>query len=370
MASRKIRIMISSRCYDAFPAGGEKLSVLRKRLKAEIEAANLFGAGLFEVWTNEDAPPADAVGDSTDVCLKAVDDADILIILYNGNAGWASSAPDVGICHAEMMRGMNTAAGKVRMISLGIAADDPSDAGQTARNVRFQAYVGNHNLFRGGTVKTPDQAVARVKEAIVDALQSLTGLGVREARKGRFHTGEALNWSGLSFAERQSRMVATLAETFAERPGAIRASDTVAVPIAGASVLFALHAIPASLTVAAAREMVGRPFLRDHEQATALGNAAGPVHIIACQKGASETQATALLGFPDATIVSVPFGIYVLDPVQKVQFLFLQNCRDQTTTRFSVQRFFEWLTQSGEDKTMATSAQARARIVKAIASEQ
>jgi hypothetical protein len=248
--------MISSRCLDAFPEGGAKLSVLRKRLKQEIEAAELFGVPLFEVWTNEDAPPADGAGDSTDVCLKAVDDADILLVLYNGNAGWASSAPDIGICHSEMMRGMNSAGGKVRLISLGTCTDDPTDPAQSARNKRFQAYVGSHNLFRGGSVRTPDDAVARAKEAVFDALHSLTRLGVREARKGRFHTGEALAWSSLNFAQRQQRIADTLAEAFAERPKAVRDGRQVVMPIAGKSVLFVLHGVPGALTVAAAREMV------------------------------------------------------------------------------------------------------------------
>ena len=368
MPTPRLRIMISSRCNDQFD--GTALSVLRKRLKTEIEAETLFGSALFEVWTNEEAPPADAAGDSTEVCHKAVDDADILLILYNGNGGWASSAPDIGICHSEMMRGLNSAAGKVRLISRGTAADDGRDAAQTARNKRFQAYVATHNLFRGGSVQTADTAVARTKEALFDAVHGLARLGLREARKGRFHTGEALAWSSLNFTDRQRRIVETLTDAFAERPGAKRATDGVMIRVAGTPVLFVLHGVPGALTVAAAREMVGRPFLRDHERVGALGKTAGPVHIIGCQKGATETQAAALLGFPDATIVSAPFGVYVVDPIQKVQFLFLQHCRDQTTTRFAAQRFFEWLAQSGEDGALAAGAVSRGRIIAAVAREQ
>ena len=54
-ASRKIRIMISSRCNDGFPAGTKAspaLSVVRKELKREIEAQELFGEKRFEVWIN------------------------------------------------------------------------------------------------------------------------------------------------------------------------------------------------------------------------------------------------------------------------------------------------------------------------------
>jgi hypothetical protein len=35
------------------------------------------------------------------------------------------------------------------------------------------------------------------------------------------------------------------------------------------------------------------------------------VHLIACHKGVNENQAVSLLGFPDATIVTPAFGVYV-----------------------------------------------------------
>ncbi len=53
-----------------------------------------------------------------------------------------------------------------------------------------------------------------------------------------------------------------------------------------------------------------------------------------------------------------------------MQFVFLANCRDPSQTRHAVQRFLDWLEQSGEGKYLAERAQARARIVKAIAQGQ
>jgi hypothetical protein len=95
----------------------------------------------------------------------------------------------------------------------------------------------------------------------------------------------------------------------------------------------------------------------------------GPLHIIACHRTATETQAIKLLGFPDATVVSAPFGVFVADNIQKIQFVFIVNCRDESTTRHGVQRFFEWLEQTGEDVLIAQRAKSRASIVKAIAKE-
>ena len=91
--------------------------------------------------------------------------------------------------------------------------------------------------------------------------------------------------------------------------------------------------------------------------------------MIARHKSATESQATKLLGFPDATVVTPPFGVFVADNVQKIQFAFITNCRDEANTRHGVQRFFNWLTQTGEDTLLAERAKARARIVRAIAKE-
>jgi hypothetical protein len=55
--SRNIRIMISSRCNDKFPLDGKNartLTEIRKELKREIEAPQLFGLDAFEVWINEE----------------------------------------------------------------------------------------------------------------------------------------------------------------------------------------------------------------------------------------------------------------------------------------------------------------------------
>ena len=113
--SKKIKVMLSSRCNDRFPADSDQtLSSIREQLKREIEGTKLFGKQVFEVWINEDAPPADGMQDSWDACLQAVRDCDVLLVLSNGNAGWARGEGDIGICHAEYMEGLATTRGKVR----------------------------------------------------------------------------------------------------------------------------------------------------------------------------------------------------------------------------------------------------------------
>ncbi|HLG15534.1 MAG TPA: DUF4062 domain-containing protein [Blastocatellia bacterium] len=194
--SRNIRVMISSRCNDRFPAGSKNsptLSTIRKDLKKEIEAQELFGDTAFEVWINEVAPPQGGTWDSWEVCLNAVRDCDVLLVLYNGNAGWAGAAGDIGICHDELSTAYSTAAGKVWLIDLGAIPVDNSDAGK--RNKRFQEYVAKRTPFRGGEVKTLDELKQRVREALRDAVVTLVQSGVIEASRGRFDSGQALDWS-------------------------------------------------------------------------------------------------------------------------------------------------------------------------------
>lgn len=371
--SSKLRVMISSRCVDSFPAdsNGRPLSDIRKDLKAELEALEVFGKPIIEVWINEDTPPQGGTWDSWDVCLQAVEDCDVLVVLSNGNAGWAKSGGDIGICHAELMSGLARSPGKVRLISLGNVK--PAKNAKGDRNRRFQEFVEKQNLFRGGTVSTESELIERVKEAVRDAFVVLAQAGVRESSKGRFHSGEALDWSRLDFNARQNEMRRVLRDAMRQRAGSREDGEHLLVRLGDVDVLCVPTAIPAALTVGAAKEMVGQPFLRDHELTPVLSRRksirGGPLHVIACHKTATEAQAMRLLGFPDATVVTAPFGVFVADSVQKVQFVFIVNCRDESTTRHGAQRFFDWLTQTGEEALVAKRAQARARIVAAIAKE-
>jgi hypothetical protein len=266
------------------------------------------------------------------------------------------------------MTSVSIAPAKVRLIALDNVAITADDDG--IRNRRFQDYVSQQSLFRGGTVQTIDELKLRVKEALHDALITLAQAGVREASKGKFHSGQALDWSRLDFKARHTEMTRVLRDAMRSRAGSSETAGKLFVKLDGHEVLVEPHAVPAALSVGPAFEMVGQPFLRDHLSSSVLtGRRGGPVHVIACHKTATETQATRLLGFPDATVVSAPFGVFVADNIQKVQFAFITNCRDESNTRHGVQRFFEWLHQTGEDRLVAERAQARTRIVRAVAKE-
>lgn len=369
--SQKLRVMISSRCVDLFPGpGGTPLTDIRRELKKSIEAEKLFGAKAFEVWINEDAEALDHSKDSWDACLKQVQDCDVLIVLYNGHAGWAKAAGDIGICHAEYMEGLSTSRSKVRLIELPACAS-ATEVDQTDRNDRFKIFKDSESAFRGGIV--PQDVPTLVKEvhkALVDAVLAQAREGGKGTGTLRSDLGAALEWNRLDFAGRRDVMRQVVGDALGQRTGSQKTKFGVVLPIDHKPTLIKVDAVPAAFSIAAAREPVGRPHLQDHLSAHALQKVGGPVHLIACHRTVTETQATNLLGFPDATVVSSPFGIYVADEIQKMQFVFLANCRDPSQTRHAVQRFLDWLEQSGEGKYLAERAQARARIVKAIAQEQ
>lgn len=107
------------------------------------------------MWINEDAPPEDATQDSWDACLKAVRDCDVLIVLSNGNAGWAKRAGEIGICHAEYMEGLASSRGKVRLIALPNVPVDTAQADITQRNQLFQDYVALQSPLEAGMSLRP-----------------------------------------------------------------------------------------------------------------------------------------------------------------------------------------------------------------------
>jgi hypothetical protein len=66
-------------------------------------------------------PLAGMIGGGT---RAGVDDADVVLGLYNGNAGWTGSTSGVGICHGELKRALDTALAKVRLIQLSSILPD------------------------------------------------------------------------------------------------------------------------------------------------------------------------------------------------------------------------------------------------------
>ncbi len=113
---------------------------------------------------------------------------------------------------------------------------------------------------------------------------------------------------------------------------------------------------------------LGQPFLSDYKHNDCLGDKyVGPVHLIACYGRVTEAQTRKLIGCPDVMIVRPPFGIYAVEHIYKSQLVLISNCRDDTSTINGVQRFFDWLEQSGEKYDLLERVEVRTNIIQTIA---
>lgn len=364
-----LQLMISSRCRDIIPYGGRQqpMGVLRMDLKSRLEAIRIGRKQVFKVWIHEDESNAGALINNWEECMEKSRNADVFIVLYNGRTGWlGTDSPvkdGVGICHAELSAAYDKAPAKVRSIQFGPLVM----AGSGSPDSAFQSYVSALKI-PGAQVKTGDEALERADELSAAILLSLAREGVGVNSSGSYYAGEALKWSRMNFEKRREAMTNVVVKLLRKRShGTVKppkgSINVATVPLRDSTIGFVCDSIPASMGTAAARELVGQPFLKDHEHTEDWDAAIqGPVHLIACQKGVSETQAVRQLGFPDAVVVSAPFGVYVADDVQKIQMAFIANCRDETTTRINVQEFLNWLNDHGEAKYLVQRAASRRKI--------
>lgn len=376
----RIRVMLSSRNKDLIPdgnGGAVPLGEVRRDLQEALQRDKLFGHQLLEVWINEEAGAESGDADIWDHCMGQMDQADIVVVIYNGEAGWGTETGEVGICHAEMQRVQERSPSKLRVVALSFASDpklgliSPAEAAaRNAPNQRFEREVSPR--FSAVVADRPSLEEA-VKLAVVKSVVELAKTGSEEGRKGRYHLGAPLDWSRLSYDQRRremERVVRTYLTTVRGAAGNPGSPDPLQVSLGGEKVLLSTHAVPAGFGIAQAREMIGRPYLRDHEiPLKGTGDAAGPIHVIACHKSCSESQVSSFMGHPDLFIVQAPFGFFVVERVSFVQTFFLVSCRDETSTRVAARRMFDWIEQSGELSGIVARARSRKAILAAVAKE-
>ncbi len=368
--SSKIKIMISSRCNEAFPIaakGARKLSDIRTQLKKDIEAITIFGQPIYEVWINEEAAE-DGSQQAWDHCLDQARDCDVFIALFNGNAGWPDKNGTIGICHAEFEAANTLAPGKIFIVHI----HEPKAKGAPSGGIHaaFQEYVTRLRRFdTRAAAGNEAQLIAAIHRTVSQATVKMVQRGVRDASRGTSYVGPALDWSRLSYADRAAKMRdAALTGLSQGSSDATTEENRVQRKINVKKILFVVGAVPDAMSVPAAREIVGQPHLSDHALYGSLTKLhGGPIYLVACQKGVTEAQARTMLGFPDATVVSPPFGIYVVDPVQSIQLVLIAQCRDETSTQLGVQRFLEWLDETEQAEALVRHAAKRKVVVGALA---
>jgi hypothetical protein len=220
-------------------------------------------------------------------------------VLYNGNSGWARDGGELGICHGELEAGLSRSPAKVHLIALLLVALRRGEEG--FRDRRFRDYVASHNLFRGEAADTGEEVLARCRHALREAVTKMVRLGGREAAKGKGCAGDALGWSRLDFPARRKAIERILQTALAARNGSEKHEEHIFVRIRGQLVYIRCHGIPESLTVPAAREMIGQPFLQDHMFADVAGRAGAtrsvPIEALTLQMSADVLRCPCLARF-------------------------------------------------------------------------
>lgn len=375
--SEKIRVMISSRCAAKISYKGNlvALSEVRIDVKKDVESVRLWSKGrqVFECWINEDGASAPMDETWWAHCLRQARQADVVIVLYNGESGGGIKGEPMGICHSELEAALATQSGKVRGIALPMAGL-PGDTTGRKRDEAFRSYVGSLDIFRGAAASTGEEVIERVGQELQQAVVDMAQQSAATPDYGKSNTGLALQWHRLSYEDRAKAMRGEVAAALLDRPDSKQPDknrpELVSVKLASKQLLIQLHAVPAVLSQPAARERVGQPFLFDHGlQDKLIGCDGGPVHLVAAYKGVTESQALKMLGFPDAIVVPGTFGLHIADAVQKIQLVLLKNCESPTATRRAVTEWLEWLQRSDEAKFVVERAAARKRIIEAIAKE-
>ena len=403
--ANSIKVFISSRCTDRLNPNPEasldmspELSEVRRELAKQLRDQAIFGTDqVFEAWINEDLPASPGDTTATEKCLAELRDSQIVLVLFNGNAGWADdTGSDIGICHLEYLTALESCPRAVRVIDIRQPStrEAPAAAGndpQQERNDRFtkeiterkQAFVAR---ARDGEEVTAqwihDQALRAVREAVVD----FVNVGARSAGASPRSTGTALNWARMDFGTRADAMATEVAKFFgpteirdattdvvdAPRPTELRPGrpETGKVIVSSKRmgstkrIVARISAIPGPLSVAAARERAGQPFLLDWQLAAEhlRGSAIGPIHLIPCFQTVSESQAIRQLGFPDAMVVSADFGVFIADDRQCVQMAFLKNCHSPGAARHRCQLLSDWLETEGEIANVELRATRRKKL--------
>jgi hypothetical protein len=191
---------------------------------------------------------------------------------------------------------------------------------------------------------------------LVAAVSNFVISGSTTLRQSAHTFGEGLVWNKLNYRFRQEAIGHYLTKTvnrFLAEPDFLPLQKSMIT-----------HAMPDAMSVVEARELVGRPFLKDLEHLPNVD--IGPVHIIGVYKNATENQIRDIIGHQDVAIIQDGFGFYVWDLVNHIQLIYITHCKDPEVTAIQTQAFFTWLRVQDETRFVIDRASRRKEILKTI----
>jgi hypothetical protein len=252
--------MLSSRVDDPESTlpDGTTMREVRTRLAVDRTARLFTDEDLFSIFVNEGTAARDAEHGIEQHCRSLIDRADIVLVLYNGSAGWAAQGLE-GICQTELRVALERAPQKVRIVAL------PTVKSRRRIDREFQEFVGEQRVWNSQVAdsynRIREESQRALRDAVGEMVHERARMGSRRFARGR---GEALQWRRLDFGERARVMRETTARAFCDARhgqdlGERDIGRLVEIEYEGLHLLLRLNAVPAAMTVAAAREMVGQP---------------------------------------------------------------------------------------------------------------
>jgi hypothetical protein len=369
MKARKIKVMISSRCSDLIRIGKNEISFtdLRDFTLAELEKETFLGHDIFDVVISEKIiEPADDT--SWNKCLKEIKESDIVLVMFSGHEGYKAKGKTIGICYAEFIEALHNNPSKVFLLDFRKLDLLYSDKTEIKKDVKeksdFALNVEKRDMW---LQKIEIDNVATIEDLRKETLKKSKGIirtgitgfvlsGSATLRQANHQFGEGLQWTKLNYRFRQEvikHYVQKAVNNFLAQSDFKSISNSCII-----------HALPDAMSIAEARELVGRPYLKDLEHLSSIKS--GPIHIIGVYKNVTESQLRDVIGHQDVAIIQENFGFYVWDLVNHIQLVYLTNCKDPEVTLLKTQEYFTWLRIHDETKQVIDRANRRFKILKVI----
>jgi hypothetical protein len=354
-----IKLFLSSRTSPVFTGLDSteySLSNLRKYIANLFKEEKFFSQSLVEVIMHEKTFRGSFDKDVFNRCLAEVQESDIIVILYVGDAGWAPSENSLGICHEEYLAAVKDHPSMTFGIDLkGYFTSVKYQKAEKKRNDWFQADVDRYEkIMERPDAKTVEQLQNDIGELIQGfVMESLKRAFQAKRQMDASNTvfGKTLDWSKMSYTQRTDEIKRLSSEVFKNI-----FPDSICQ----------YHAIPDHMSVSDARNSMGRPFLNEYAKIGESKLTKGVIHFITVYGNVTETQVKNLIGFPDLTLIKTPFGFYLWEQTTQIQFIISSKCINPGTIRTRGQQVINWLRSSLENDDVEIRAEARYSILKSI----
>jgi len=357
----KLKVFISSRVNSPFTKLDETFSLedLRKYLRKELEAAKFLDQPVLDVVINESNFNSTIKKNAFDDCMDTMRSCNIIIILFNGEAGWDISGNDStnGICHEEFLLAMNEFSDMTFAIDITGFFVLPADGDAKTRNDLFKkditdSYIPIVTIKAKTFPELKENILQQAKQYILRSVEK-SFQTQKQVVAGSSTFGATLDWSKLSYSQREDKLKET-----------VEASFKTLKPFR--EIIKAYHAIPDNMSVSDARNAIGRPFINEHDLILSRKEKSGVIHFVAVYGNATEMQVKNLVGYPDLTVIKASFGYYLWEKNMHIQMFFLKNCINPQTIKTRHSELANWLSSSREESKIIARAGARYSILDAM----